>query len=293
MVSRDFHTATLLLDGNVLLAGGETGYSGGFPIIANTAELEKTASGLFEPTGSLAAAREFHAATLLSDGRVLVTGGITLVGTDSQPLRSAELYNPASGTFLKGADMNVAHVFHTATLLADGRVLVTGGGFSNPTITNTAEVFDPLTGLFTATGSMTAARGFHTATLLPNGKVLIAGGRSDGAQAAELYDPVTGLFTPTGNMAVTRNRHTATLLPDGTVLIAGGLTMFNGIENETATTEIYDPANGSFTLGATMRHGRFWHTATLLPGGAVLFVGGASSSDGCSITVLTSAEIYN
>jgi hypothetical protein len=289
-VSRDFHTATLLLDGNVLLAGGETGSSA---IITGTAELEKAGSGLFEPTGSLAAARESHAATLLSDGRVLVTGGLTLVGTDSQPSRSAELYDPRSGMFLKAADMNVTRVCHTATLLADGRVLITGGGFSNPTTTNTAELFDPLTGLFTATGSMTAARAFHTATLLPNGKVLIAGGRSDSAEGAELYDPVTGLFTSIGNMAMTRNRHTATLLLDGTVLIAGGLTMVDGIVNETATTEIYDPSNGSFTLGATMRQGRFWHTATLLPGGAVLFVGGATTSDGDRITVLTSAEIYN
>jgi hypothetical protein len=290
VVSRDFHSATLLLDGNVLLAGGETGYSGGFPIVTNTAEVEKETSGLFEPTGSLAAARESHAETLLSDGRVLVTGGVTPVGIGWQPLRSAEVYDPASGTFLKVADMNVGRVFHTATLLADGQVLIVGGDSSDSS--DTAELFDPVTGSFTLTGRMTAARLNHTATRLPNGKVLVAGGPGDTA-TAELYDPNTGLFTPTGNMATGRSQHTATLLPDGTVLMAGGLTMLNSIENETATTEIYDPASGSFRSGATMRQGRFWHTATLLPGGAVLFIGGASSSDGDRITVLTSAEIYN
>ncbi len=285
VVSRDGHTATLLLDGDVLLAGGETGWSNLFPILSNTADLERAASGLFEPTGNMATGREAHAAALLSDGRVLVTGGVIPSGISWQALQEAELFDPVSDTFATAAKMNVARAFHTATLLPNGKVLVTGGGYQGDG--DTAELFDPATGSFIPTGRMTAARSSHTATLLPNGKVLIAGG----GQTAELYDPVTGLFTPIGSMAISRFWHTATMLPDGTVLIAGGSIRYWG--SETATTEIYDPATGSFSLGPSMRQGRFSHTATLLPGGRVLFVGGASSDDGIHITALASAEIYN
>lgn len=280
-LSRDGHTATLLLDGDVLFTGGEVGWSNLLPIVSSTADLEKATSGLFEPTGSMASVRESHAATLLSDGRVLVTGGVIPSGISWQGLQEAEIYDPTSGAFTTVANMNVVRAFHTATLLANGKVLVAGGGY--PTGGNTAEVFDPATGLFTSTGTMSVARSNHTATLLANGKVLIAGGGT-----ADLYDPATGLFTPTGPMTVSRSSHTATLLPDGTVLIAGGLD--NG--SESATTEIYDPTTGSFTAGATLRQGRFSHTATLLPDGSVLFTGGASSA-GIRINVLSSAEIYN
>lgn len=291
VVSRDGHTATLLLDGDVLLAGGETGWNDQFPIVSGTADLEKATNGLFVPTGSMATGREAHAATLLSDGRVLITGGVIPAGTSWQPLQEAELYNPVSGTFATAANMNVARANHTATLLPTGKVLVTGGGY--PIGGDIPELFDPATGSFTLTGRMAATRSFHTATLLPNGKVLITGGEIAGAETAELYDPATGLFTPTGSMTIPRIWHTATLLPDGTVLIAGGYTRVGGNSSQTATTEIYDPATGSFTSGPTMKQGRFSHSATLLSDGRVLFVGGASSDDGIRITALASAEIYN
>jgi hypothetical protein len=285
VVSRDGHTAALLLDGDVLLAGGETGWSDRFPIVSGTADLERATSGLFEPTGNMFTERESHAAVLLSDGQVLVTGGVIPSGISWQALQEAELYDPGSGTFATVAKMNVARAGHTVTLLPNGKVLIAGGGYQGGG--DTAELFEPATGSFTLTGRMSAARSSHTATLLPNGKVLIAGG----GQTAELYDPVTGLFTPTGSMATPRFWHTATMLPDGTVLVAGGSMRYWG--SETATTEIYDPATGSFSPGPSMRQGRFSHTATLLPGGRILFVGGASSSDGIHITALASAEIYN
>jgi hypothetical protein len=255
----------------MLLAGGETGWSGMFPIVSGTADLEKATSGLFEPTGSMAAGREAHAANLLGDGRVLITGGVI---PSWHALQEAELYNPVSDIFATAATMNVARAGHTATLLANGKVLVAGGSYQIGG--DSAELFDPATGLFTLTGRMIAARSSHTATLLPNGKVLIAGGNVIGAETAttEIYDPATGLFTPTGSMAIPRIWHTATLLPDGTVLIAGGYTRVGGNNSETATTEIYDPAIGSFTSGATMKQGRSSHSATLLPDGRVLFVGG-------------------
>ncbi len=277
----DFHTATLLLDGNVLLAGGE--YQD------NHAVLEIGTSGSYQQTGTMASPRESHAATLLTDGSVLISGGFApdlddwtspaQQGMDSPALYSVELYDPRSGTFAVAGNMNVARKFHTSTLLANGKVLITGGG------DNSAELFDPATGSFTLTGPMAVARSWHTATLMPDGRVLIVGGQDNGALTAELYDPVSGSFSTTGSMAVPRMAHTATLLQNGTVLIAGGFS----VNAETSTTEIYDPATGSFTAGPTMGQGRYWHSATLLPGGNVLFVGGTTYQSG---SALASPEIY-
>jgi hypothetical protein len=279
VISRDGPTATLLQDGSVLLAGGEAG-----PNIAtsNTADLEIAGSGSFEPTGSMLSEREAHTATLLKDGRVLVAGGLIPNGLTWQAIAEAELYDPASGTFSSAGKMNVARAVHTATLLASGKVLLTGGCYVNPC--NSAELFDPGTGRFTPTGNMLSARSGQTATLLPNGKVLIAGGGSTGTTIAELYDPDAGTFTPTGSMAVSRGLHTATLLPDGRVLIAGG-------SSEAPNTEIYSPATGMFTPGPAMKQGRFMHTATLLPGGRVLIAGGYIPAGNAKIRVLGSAEV--
>ena len=166
----------------------------------------------------MAIGREAHAATLLGDGRVLVTGGLNPSGISWNPIAEAEIYDPTSGTFAVVGNMNVARAGHTSTLLPNGKVLITSGGYINAL--NSAELFDPATGAFTPTGQMTTARTYATATLLLSGKVLITGG---GNAAAELYDPVTGTFAPTGTMTTNRIWHTATLLPDGKVLIAGGI----------------------------------------------------------------------
>jgi hypothetical protein len=182
--------------------------------------------------------------------------------------------------------MGTARSQQTATLLADGTVLVAGGvGLDS------AEKYDPSTGRFTATiGSMSVARLGHTATLLTDGKVLITGGQTTiGAtpsSTAELFDPSTGKFTPTtGNMNSGRFQHTATLQSDGTVLITGG---FDG-STFLATAEIFDPSTGKFTL-TTGKLGtvRANHTATLLTNGKVLIAGGFTGS-----AALASAELYD
>jgi hypothetical protein len=262
-----------------------------------------TSSSRFTPTGSLQEARGFHTATLLADGKVLVVGG----SNSNSPcpgggIASAELYNPAVGSFAPTFGQSVFVKYaHTATLLSTGEVLL-AGGFSNGfecdgSFSNvTAELYDPAAGSFNRAGNMAAARGGHTATLLMNGKVLVAGGADQdpgtGSASAELYDPSTGAFTQTGSMAVARFRHTATLLQNGKVLIVGGVPLSSS--KPTSTAEIYDPATGSFTVTGGMTTAREEHAATLLADGKVLIVGGASPVTGSSgLQVTATAEVYD
>jgi N-acetylneuraminic acid mutarotase len=283
------HTATLLPNGQVLLAGGfeDDAWDCLGSYSDNVAGLYDSVTGVFSETGNMTTARGGHTATLLMNGKVLVAGG-----ADQDPggagMASAELYDPSTGTFTQTGSMAKARFRHTATLLQNGKVLITGGtslDSSNPTAT--AEVYDPATGTFTVTGGMTTAREEHTATLLADGKVLIVGGEGPVTGSSELqptatvevYDPSTGLFSTTGSMTAARSLHTATLLPSGKVLVAGG-----GDDNSTA--EVYDPATGYFSITGGMEIGRSGHTATLLPNGSVLVAGGGIFAG------LASAELY-
>jgi hypothetical protein len=231
--------------------------------------------GTFVPTGSMTAARGRPTATLLTDGRVLITGGLQPSGY----LASAELYDPTTGTFSATGNLIAARWGHTATLLNDGKVLVAGGEFSG-----TVELYDPTTGTFSATGNLITPRTFHTATLLNNGMVLIAGGQNASNMdlaSAELYDPTTGTFSATGNLITARQYATATLLNDGTVLIAGG----NNSNGDLASAELYDPTSGTFTSTGSLDSPERYHAATLLSDGTVLVTGG--------IDFPTTAQLYN
>jgi hypothetical protein len=286
-VKRELHAATLLGNGDVLFTGGIVGEDASGYLLTATAELLKAGSMSIQPTGSMGIKRYSHTATLFPDGRVLITGGIQDVtfGAKSITTQTVETYDPVSGTFTPVGNMKVARAGHFATLLLTGKVLIIGGGSAD------AELFDPATNSFTPAGSFPPAgdtSNVYAATLLADGRVLVTNGPNAPSQ---IYDPSTGQFTPTGTMETWRANYTATLLSDGTVLIAGGYTTPStpgtlGVVPVTST-EIYNPSTGTFDPGPTMRQGRYQHTATRLPDGSVILVGGIGG------TSLTSAEIYH
>jgi hypothetical protein len=266
--ARSGHTATLLPNGKVLVVGDS-------PV----AELYDPSTGKWSITGS---PNVGGCATLLPTGKVLFVG-------DGR----AEVYDPETGTFTITGNMTEQASCYTATLLPQGKVLITAFFFSNGPVSATPELYDPSTGTFTSTGRFvnTAADQLfdYTTTLLPNGKVLIA------VPIAQLYDPVSGTFSLTGPMIAPFERYgrTATLLRNGKVLLSGGADDFGRHRN----AELYDPSSGTFTATGDMNIGRAWHTATLLPDGTVLIAGGETedcTNFGCTFAGSTaSAEIFD
>ncbi|HEY2825680.1 MAG TPA: kelch repeat-containing protein, partial [Gemmatimonadales bacterium] len=259
----NYHTATLLLNGQVLVAGSN-GY----------ADLYNPATGTWTATGNLTTSRSSHTATLLPDGTVLVVGG-----DKGGSLATAEIYDPSSGTWTRTrGNLNVARYSHTATYLSSGYVLITAGLGTGGTRLASAELYDVGSQTFYPTGSLPNPRDSHTATLLANGQVLVVAGYSATTNSAgtdaQLFDPSTGVWTPTGSLATARADHSATLLPSGKVLVAAG----DNSAGELASTEIYDPATGAWTTSGTLTAARHGHTATMLPNGRVLVAAGQSGS---------------
>ena len=238
----------------------------------------------FKATGSMAIERATHTATLLNSGKVLIVGGID---NNGNVLASAELFDPASGTFSGTGSMSTRRMNHSATLLGNGKVLIAGGCDGSGTCLSSAELYDPATGTFSSTGDLTGVRWGHTATRLVSGKVLLAGGNDNNAitATADLYDPVAGTFSATGGMTDARQDHTATLLSSGKVLIAGG----TDNQGPTATAELYDPNAGTFAATGSMTSSRSDPTATLLGSGKVLMAGGLDANIG----VLATADLFD
>jgi hypothetical protein len=288
-------STTLLADGRVLVAGG-SGHT--------SAELYDPVSGTWSATGSMVAPHEFHTATRLLDGKVLVTRDDGDTGAPA----SAELYDPISGTWTATGAMST--VSNTATLLPDGKVLVTGviGAALMQDRIPSSELYDPISGTWSATGNMIAAQ---TATLLQDGRVLFLGttdpshgpccqspGSSSPARA-QLYDPQSGAWSATQGMVAARIGYAAVLLPDGTVLVTGGT---GGEEPGVgqpflASAELYDPGTGTWSSTASMATQRgYGFSATLLAEGNVLVAGGMAEvpmSGGTGSEMVASAELYD
>ena len=277
---RQGHTATLLPDGKVLVAGGLGGLGSdarGLAALAS-AELYDPSTGSWTATGAMGVRRLACHGHAAARRQRLVAGGDISAGW-GEDVPSAELYDPSTGVWAATGSMGTARGRHTATLLPDGTVLVAGGGSAS------AELYDPRTRTWSATGSMGTARGSHTATLLPDGKVLVAGGVKPGCctlASAELYEPRTRTWSATGSMSTARGSHTATLLSNGEVLVAGGA-------DNAASVELYDPGSGTWTAAPSMVTAGDVQTATLLPDGTVLVVTGPI----LETVVPTSAELYD
>ncbi|MFZ3495478.1 Kelch repeat-containing protein [Streptomyces sp. 5.8] len=283
--------AVQLADGRVLITGGSDGR---LTAQAGTALFDPRA-GTWVEGKPVPTARRMHSTTLLADGRVLVAGGYG--GASSpliRPLAGAELYDPVADAWTPAGELREARYAHSATLLADGRVLVAGGTSlrspaSERSLTS-AELFDPVTREWTATREMTDARSFHPAVALSDGRVLVAGGwvatRRNwwgGAALAycERYDPAAGTWTPTGSFAAPLSSHQLTLLADGSVLATGGGDYEGGADGRLdpysrATAERYDPGSGVWAAEADMPCGRARHRAVPLPTGEVLVMGGTT-----------------
>jgi hypothetical protein len=305
---RTLHTATVLEDGTLLIVGGSTQSEGAG---LATAEIYDPVAGLSNPTGAMNTPRLNHTATLLPDGKVLITGGRTAAGEPA--LATAEIYDPVNESFQPTGTMNSPRFLHTATLLQNGDVLIAGGliGGSTTACLASAEIFHEATGTFTPTkGPMTTAHCSHTSTLLNTGEVLIGAGFVDSEASAatpvlDIYLPATQTFSSSrGQLFNARANHTATLLISGEagdVLFTGGTPNSFPVTTDLSTAEVYNrDTNAVILLSGTsvncpgqpgcMIAGRSRHTATLLPDGKVLLVGGLTGDGNHS---LASTEIFD
>ncbi|QSQ24483.1 hypothetical protein JY651_05895 [Pyxidicoccus parkwayensis] len=250
-----------------------------------SAPIGEARQDVVEWTGSFTSGRWNHTATRLADGRVLVAGGETSTSNSS----SAQLYNPATGTWTATGSMNAARTKHCAVLLDDGRVLVMGGNSNGTTNLASAEIYNPATGTWTLTGSLNQRRRYHAAVKLNNGKVLVVGGlynvNDTYLASAELYDPATGTWTfVSPGLSATRMGASAILLPDGRVAVLGG-TAYSGTTDVSTRVELFDPATNTFSTAGSLNASRYLAGFVGLPDGRILGAGGWG--------YLSSAEIYN
>lgn len=214
------HTATLLQDGRVLVAGGA---AAGGPIEERDAEIWVPGAGSRSPANEMLSRRAAHTATRFADGRVLLVGGYDL-GTGAA-IAECEWFDPASDTFVVGPTLRTARFYHAAVPLAGGRVLVVGGEREGIQLLSSGEVFDPATGKFEPTGAMQTARTEVRAVPLLGGAVMVAGGATEvsATDRVEVWSESTGTWHQwNARLPERRAGHTLHVLADGRVMLLGG-----------------------------------------------------------------------
>jgi len=283
---RAAHTMTALGDGSHLVAGGCV--VDGCATATDTAYL--VGSGAPAPVAGMATPRDAHTATLLTDGRVLVTGGFA--GEGQAPLTSAELFDPASGTWQQVGDLAVGRGGHAAALLGDGRVLIAGGWVSSQTYTATTEVFDPTTNEFSGGPDLPEAVDGLAATSLADGSVLVVGGQSTPGVASALAARIDrhGTATLVGSLSHARFKHALVTLPSGEALVLGGTP---DDERILRSSEVFDPATATFGPGPVLRGGRYKlsGSAVVLPDGRVAVAGGGPGVEVVDVSAGSSARV--
>jgi Galactose oxidase, central domain len=280
-IAQTTHLAAALPDGRALVMGGNTSVSLNVPDSTLT-QVFDPATETFAPGPDLkltVAAKEFTSVAQLSGGGFLLAGAGVNAGAGGATSVATQMFDGAAGSFTRVGDAVTTGVAdRTATPLADGGVLLTGG----LTLSRVADRYDAASARWRAAGEITQLRAAHTATLLRDGRVLLAGGLTCCqepnpspqffADTAEVYDPASDTFTATGTLGAARGLHAAALLPDGRVLLTGG--DGNDPGHPPLSTEIYDPATGQFSPAGDLQAARDSHAAVALTDGRVLVIGG-------------------
>jgi N-acetylneuraminic acid mutarotase len=288
--ARSNHTATQLTNGKLLIVGGQDG--GNAPL--SSVEIYDPFANAWSAGAALGTARSDHTATLLDNGRVLVVGGRSMGGTAA--LNTAQLYDPSTNTWSNAGNLAAARSQHTATRLRSGKVLVIGGQH-NANVLASAELYDPATNAWTSAGSLATARRLHTATAAAAGigdDVFVMGGLDVGTNGVafglfsiERYSASTNSwFTLTQRLDDARYGHTATALSDGDILIAGGLSAtvsgFTVVPTTLDRVERFDFDTYALSNAGQLREARARHSATLLPSGKLMLIGGVNQSTSTS-----------
>lgn len=283
LVGRVNHAAALLPDGKVLVAGG---YAPNYP--SSSSEIYDPVTDSWRSASSMAYERINLTMTLLPTGKVLAVGGSSL----SSATQVVELYDPTTNTWTSSPNkLHTYHSGHTATLLQDGRVFITGGDTSSSSSTPVAEVYDPLVDLWRIVQGTDIQGLSHTATLLKDGHVFVTGGGYGPYYwTSRLFDPTSMTWSSAALPQVNRSFHTANLLPDGRVLVAGGTTASTSLGYATSSVEIYDPSSDSWSYGPALAVSRQQHFSANLPDGSILIGGGLGPSEN---RYLASPELFD
>ncbi|MFO0588511.1 MAG: kelch repeat-containing protein [Polyangiaceae bacterium] len=273
-VKRTSHTAVVLADGRVLVAGGGA---------ATSEVFDPKTKAWSAPAPLLYNHGAGATLTLLADGRALLAGG--------EPTGGVEIFDPDAGGWIDTGKLLFPRVQHAATRLKDGRVLVTGGVVYAPTtaVTATAEIYSPVTGAWTIAKKMPAPRAAHGAALLPNGHVIVIAGTADGSPAMDSvdeYNPPTNTWAPAASLATGRVLHTVTSLDNGAVLVTGGI---DAIGSVLRSTELFDPDAAKWISAGLLHHGRLAHAVTAIEGGA-LAAGGEDQSTAEAFQLATNGQ---